>query len=85
MINQLLSSADKLCKQFRLVSGPTKPHQPPSFNGWKLFVTLIIFMTKMTHIFKKKYFEKIGRRQLKHEKLPRMQRDVYLFYRWMLA
>ena len=57
-----LSSADNLCKQFGLRSGPSRS---------KLFDTLIVFLNFFLENFN---FEKVSRRQQKHEKLPSMQR-----------
>ena len=68
MVRRLLSSADKLCKQFGPRSRPTEP-------GSKLFDILIVLAKEL---FEKVNFElilkKISRCQQRHEKLHSMQR-----------
>ena len=53
-----LSSADNLCKQFGLRSGPT---QCRSWSRSKLFDSLIVFL--------KEFLKKVGRRQKNHKKI----------------
>ena len=58
-----VSSAETLCKQFELRSGPTESR---SWSGSKLFDTKMVFLKEL---FEKIDFEKIQQRTKIHEKI----------------
>ena len=68
----LVLSPDKLCKQFRSRSGPTK-HQILSAS--KLFATLMVILKEF---FEKVYFEKIQQTTKNFEKFPSRTFEIFV-------